>query len=146
MATFRGSYRHSIDHKGRISIPARFRRLLSGDASDTFIVLRGLETCVALYPLDEWRRMEERLRARSFHDETNRRFLRIMSLDLNEGTLDAQGRVAIPPRLLTHAQLKHEAMVNGVVDHIEIWDPTQFDEYLRNSNRSYEDMAGELLL
>jgi len=69
-----------------------------------------------------------------------------MSLDLNEGTMDAQGRVAIPPRLLTHAQLKGEAMVNGVVDHIEIWDPTQFDEYLRTSNRSYEDMAGELLL
>ena len=146
MATFRGSYRHSIDHKGRISIPARFRRLLSGDASDTFIILRGLETCVALYPLDEWQRMEERLRSRSFHDETNRRFLRIMSLDLNEGTMDAQGRVAIPPRLLTHAQLKGEAMVNGVVDHIEIWDPTQFDEYLRTSNRSYEDMAGQLLL
>ena len=62
MATFRGSYQHSIDHKGRISIPARFRRLLSGDASDTFILSRGLETCVALYPLDEWQRMEERIR------------------------------------------------------------------------------------
>jgi len=146
MATFRGSYQHSFDHKGRISIPARFRRLLSRKASGTFIILRGLETCVALYPLDEWQRMEERLRSRSFHDETNRRFLRIMSLDLNEGTLDAQGRVAIPPRLLAHGQLKGEAMVNGVVDHIEIWDPTQFDEYLRKSNRSYEDMAGELLL
>jgi transcriptional regulator MraZ len=146
MATFRGSYQHSIDHKGRISIPARFRRILSGDASDTFIILRGLETCVALYPLDEWGRMEERLRSRSFHDETNRRFLRLMSLDLNEGTLDAQGRVAIPPRLLTHASLTKDAMVNGVVDHIEIWDPVQFEGYLRNSNRTYEDMAGELLL
>src|SRR2546422_3384144 len=144
MATFRGSYRHSIDHKGRISIPARFRRILSGDASDTFIILRGLETCVALYPLDEWKGMEERLRSRSFHDETNRRFLRIMSLDLNEGTLDAQGRVALPPRLLTHASLTKEGMVFGVVDHIEIWDPVRFEEYLKNSNRSYEDMAGEL--
>ena len=146
MATFRGSYQHSIDHKGRISIPVRFRRILSGDASDTFIIHRGLETCVALYPLDEWRRMEERLRSRSFHDETNRRFLRIMSLDLNEGTLDAQGRVAIPPRLLAHASLRKDAMVNGVVDHIEIWVPAQFEEYLRSSKRSYEDMAGELLL
>ncbi len=146
MATFRGSYRHSIDHKGRISIPARFRRTLSGEASDTFIILRGLETCVALYPLDEWRHMEERLRARSYHDETNRRYLRMMSLDLNEGVLDAQGRVAIPPRLLAHAQLTREAMVNGVLDHIEIWDPTRFEEYLRGSNRSYEEMAGELLL
>jgi len=146
MATFRGSYQHSIDHKGRISIPARFRKLLSRKASDTFIILRGLETCVALYPLDAWGRMEERLRARSFHDETNRRFLRIMSLDLNEGTMDAQGRVALPPRLLTHAQLTKDAMVTGVVDHIEVWDPVRLDEYLKSSNRSYEDMAGELLL
>ena len=143
---FRGSYRHSIDHKGRISIPARFRKLLSGRASNTFIVLRGLEACVALYPLDEWQRMEERLRGRSFHDETNRRFLRMMSLDLNEGALDAQGRVMLPPRLLAHAQLQREAMVNGVTDHIEIWDPTLFEAYLAGTNRSYEDMAGELLL
>ncbi|MBI4364346.1 MAG: division/cell wall cluster transcriptional repressor MraZ [Candidatus Latescibacteria bacterium] len=143
---FRGSYRHSIDHKGRISIPSRFRRLLSGRASNTFIVLRGLEACVALYPLDEWQRMEERLRGRSFHDETNRRFLRMMSLDLNEGALDAQGRVMIPPRLLAHAQLQREAMVNGVTDHIEIWDPVLFEAYLAGTNRSYEDMAGELLL
>ncbi len=145
MAMFRGSYRHSIDHKGRLSIPARFRRLLSSDAGDTFIILRGLEACVSLYPIDEWRRMEERLRSRSFHDPIHRRFLRIMALDLNEETLDAQGRLAIPPRLLGHAQLKREAMVNGVMDHIEIWDPDLFDQYVQSSERSYEDMAGELL-
>ena len=146
MAMFRGSYRHSIDHKGRISIPARFRRLLSSDAGDTFIIARGLEACVALYPIDEWSRMEERLRSRSFHDPVNRRFLRQMSLDLGEETLDAQGRLSIPPRLLEHAALKREAMVNGVMDHIEIWDPEIFDQYLKSSDRTYEDMAGELLL
>ncbi len=146
MAMFRGSYQHSIDHKGRISIPARFRRLLSSDAGDTFIIARGLETCVALYPIDEWRRMEERLRSRSFHDPVNRRFLRLMSLDLSEETLDAQGRLAIPLRLLAHAALKREAMVNGVMDHIEIWDPELFDKYVQGSDRTYEDMAGELLL
>jgi MraZ protein len=146
MAMFRGSYRHSIDHKGRISIPARFRRLLSSDAGDTFIIARGLEACVALYPLDEWSRMEERLRSRSFHDPVNRRFLRQMSLDLGEETLDAQGRLSIPPRLIEHATLKREAMVNGVMDHIEIWDPEIFDKYLQSSDRTYEDMAGELLL
>jgi MraZ protein len=146
MAMFRGSYRHSIDHKGRISIPARFRRLLSSDAGDTFIIARGLEACVALYPIDEWSRMEERLRSRSFHDPVNRRFLRQMSLDLGEETLDAQGRLAIPPRLLEHAGLKRDAMVNGVMDHIEIWDPEIFDGYLKSSDRTYEDMAGELLL
>ena len=80
MATFRGSYRHSIDHKGRVSIPARFRRLLPGEADETLVVVRGLEACVSLFPLDEFRRLEERLRARSFNDETHRRFQRMMQI------------------------------------------------------------------
>jgi transcriptional regulator MraZ len=146
MATFRGNYQHSIDHKGRVSIPSRFRRLLSGDANDTFILLRGLETCVALYPLDEWRRIEERLRGRSFNDETNRRFLRLMLLDSVDGALDSQGRVAVPTRLIQHAELKREVQVNGVLDHIELWNPKLFETYLKEGKRSYEDMAGELLL
>ena len=146
MATFRGSYQHSIDHKGRVSIPARFRRLLPGEADETLVVIRGLEACVSLYPLDEFRRLEERLRARSFNDETHRRFQRMMLLDSRDETLDAQGRVAIPPRLIAHASLEKEVLVNGVLDHIEIWNPEVFDRYMKSSNRSYEDMAGELLL
>ena len=146
MASFIGSYRHAIDHKGRVSIPSRFRRALSGKADSTFVILRGLERCVALYPLDEWQRMEERLRGRTFNDPLNRHFQRQMLLDATPGELDAQGRVAIPPRLLEHASLAKEAAVNGVLDHIEIWDPAVLEEYLKSSNRSYEDMAGELLL
>ena len=146
MATFRGSYTHSIDHKGRVSIPARFRRLLSGEAGETFVILRGLDACVWLYPSDEFKKLEERLRARSFSDETNRRFQRMLLLDSRDETLDAQGRVAIPPRLLTHAELKHEVLLTGVLDHIEIWNPEIFERYMAASPRSYEEIAGELLL
>jgi MraZ protein len=146
MATFRGSYRHSIDHKGRVSIPARFRRLLSGDANETFVILRGLEACVSLYPADEFKRLEDRLRARSFSDPINRRYQRMLLVDSRDETLDAQGRVAIPPSLIEHALLEHEVLVNGVLDHIEIWNPDSFEKYMASSDRSYEDMAGELLL
>ncbi|HKW50544.1 MAG TPA: division/cell wall cluster transcriptional repressor MraZ [Candidatus Eisenbacteria bacterium] len=146
MATFRGSYKHSIDHKGRVSIPARFRRLLSGDASETFVILRGLDACVSLFPADEFKRVEDRLRSRSFSDETHRRYQRLMLLDSRDETLDAQGRVAIPPSLIEHASLKKEVLVNGVLDHIEIWSPELFEKYMASSDRTYEDMAGELLL
>ncbi|TMQ64746.1 MAG: division/cell wall cluster transcriptional repressor MraZ [Candidatus Eisenbacteria bacterium] len=146
MATFRGSYKHSIDHKGRVSIPARFRRLLSGDASETFVVLRGLDACVSLFPADEFKRLEDRLRSRSFSDPTHRRYQRHMLLDSRDETLDAQGRVAIPPSLIAHAALKKEVLVNGVLDHIEIWSPEEFEKYMASSDRTYEDMAGELLL
>jgi MraZ protein len=146
MATFRGSYKHSIDHKGRVSIPARFRRLLSGDASETFVVLRGLDACVTLFPADEFKRLEERLRSRSFSDPIARRYQRLLLLDSRDETLDAQGRVAIPPSLIAHAGLKKEVLVNGVLDHIEIWSPEAFEKYMASSDRTYEDMAGELLL
>ncbi len=146
MAAFRGSYKHSIDHKGRVSIPARFRRLLSGDANETFVVLRGLDACVSLFPADEFKRLEDRLRSRSFSDETHRRYQRILLLDSRDETLDAQGRVAIPPSLIAHAELKKEVLVNGVLDHIEIWSPEVFEKYMASSDRTYEDMAGELLL
>jgi len=146
MATFRGSYKHSIDHKGRVSIPARFRRLLSGDASETFVILRGLDACVSLFPADEFKRLEDRLRTRSFSDQTNRRYQRLLLLDSRDETLDAQGRVAIPPSLIAHAGLKKEVLVNGVLDHIEIWSPEAFEKYMASSDRTYEDMAGELLL
>jgi MraZ protein len=145
MATFRGSYQHSIDHKGRVSIPARFRRVLGGE-NDTVVVLRGLDACVWLYPLEEFQRFEERLRARPLGDEASRRFQRMLLVDSRDETLDAQGRVAIPSRLITHAQLDKDVLVIGLLDHMEIWNPDLFEQYLKSSNRTYEDIAGELLL
>jgi MraZ protein len=145
MAAFRGSYQHSIDHKGRVSIPARFRRQLSGEADETFVVVRGLESCIALYPFDEFRRLDERLRSRSFSDETNRRYQRMLLFDSRDEVLDAQGRVALPPRLITHAKLTKEVLVVGLLDHLEIWNPDLFEKYLGSTDKSYEEIAGELL-
>src|SRR5262245_8009379 len=146
MAAFRGSYQHTIDHKGRISIPARFRRQLSGDAEETFVILRGLESCIALYPSDEFRRLDERLRGRSFSDENNRRYQRMMLFDSRDETLDAQGRIALPPRLVAHAKLSKEVLIVGLLDHLEVWNPDLFESYIQSSNRSYEEIAGDLLL
>jgi MraZ protein len=146
MAAFRGSYEHTIDHKGRISIPARFRRQLSGDAEETFVILRGLESCIALYPSDEFRRLDERLRGRSFSDENNRRYQRMMLFDSRDETLDAQGRIALPPRLIAHAKLAKDVLIVGLLDHLEVWKPELFESYLQSSNRSYEEIAGDLLL
>lgn len=146
MAAFRGSFTHTIDHKGRVSIPARYRRQLSGEADETFVVLRGLETCIALYPSDEFRHLDERMRARSFADESNRRYQRMMLVDSRDETLDAQGRVALPPRLIAHAELKKDVLIVGMLDHLELWNPELFESYLKSSTKSYEEIAGELLL
>ena len=145
MAAFRGSYTHAIDHKGRVSIPVRFRRQLSGDADETFVVMRGLETCIAVYPSDEFRHLDERLRGRSFGDEDNRRLQRMMLSESRDETLDAQGRVALPPRLIAHAQLTKDVLVVGVLDHLELWNPELFAAYVQSSPKTYEEIAGELL-
>ena len=145
MAAFRGSYTHAIDHKGRVSIPAKYRRQLSGDADETFVVMRGLETCIALYPSDEFRLLDERLRARSYGSEDNRRLQRMMLHESSDGTLDAQGRVTLPPSLIAHAQLTKEVKIVGLLDHLELWNPELFETYLKSSPKTYEEIAGELL-
>lgn len=146
MASFRGSFTHTIDHKGRVSIPARLRPKLTGNTDEPFVVSRGFETCIALYPADEFRRLDERLRARSFADETNRRWQRMMLSESRDETLDAQGRVTLPPRLIAHAQLTKDVLVVGLSDHIELWNPELWEKYLQSSTRTYEEIAGELLL
>ena len=70
----------------------------------------------------------------------------MLLVDSRDETLDTQGRVAIPPRLIAHARLEKEVLVNGLLDHIEIWNPEVFEQYLKSSDRTYEDIAGELLL
>src|SRR5262249_45278102 len=102
-------------------------------------------SCVWLFPLDEFKRLEDRLRARSFGDEVARRFQRTLLFDSRDETLDAQGRVAIPQRLLEHAKITKDALVIGVLDRIEIWDPKVYEQYTASSPRTYEDIAGELL-
>jgi transcriptional regulator MraZ len=145
MAAFRGSYTHAIDHKGRVSIPAKFRRQLSGDANETFVVVRGMDTCIAVYPADEFRHLDERLRARSYADESNRRLQRMMLNESSDETLDAQGRVSLPPSLIAHAQLTKEVKIVGLLDHLELWNPELFQKYIESSPKTYEEIAGELL-
>jgi len=70
----------------------------------------------------------------------------MMLVDSRDETLDAQGRVALPPRLIAHAQLTKDVLVVGLLDHLELWNPELFETYLQSSDRTYEQIAGELLL
>jgi MraZ protein len=146
MGSLYGADRFAIDHKGRVAIPAKLRRALSTEAHESFVVLPGLDGCLDLYPLDEWRRFDEKLRALPQGDARARRFRRLLLENAAEVQVDAQGRVMIPGKLIDLAGLTKEALVLGSVDHIEIWDPGRFEKSTRgDGGDSLEDLAKEYL-
>jgi len=144
MAQFIGEYTKSVDVKGRISIPAPFRKALNPEASDTFVVSKGYEGCLAVRALDEWNRFTDGLRSLSSDERKTRLYLRSVVAQAAEGKLDGQGRVMIPRKLLEHAAVTHQAVVIGVLDKIEIWNPDRYEEYMKDADEALEEIGEEL--
>ena len=123
MASFKGSYEHSLDEKGRVAFPSKLRKSLHPEAQERFTLLRGLERCLYLYPQDEWEKVEDKLaRINSFSREgrtVKRNFLRFAE----DVALDKQNRLALPPGLSEWAELTQKAVFIGSGERIEIWAP-----------------------
>lgn len=141
MSFFKGQETYSIDNKGRVNIPAKMRKSMSPEANDTFVVTRGTENCIVAYPLDEWKKYEEKLQNLNQFDEKNRFFLRTILMWSEEVGLDAQQRVSLPKKLIDFAQIDNKTTIVGMVDRIEFWKPENFEKYLSSSTESYESVA-----
>ncbi len=128
---FMGEYNHSIDAKGRVSVPAKFRESLG----DTFVVSQGLDGCLFVFPMEEWKRFEEKLKTLPMSDKQARKFVRFFLAGAAEVEADKQGRVLLPSVLREFAGLEKEVVMVGVGARAEIWDKTRWIE-----NTSYEDM------
>lgn len=147
MASFYGTQTYAIDHKGRISVPASMRRAGAAkkSAADTFFLVAGFEGCLALYTPDEWKRVEERLRQIPMGDRRGRAFARAFLLDATKVSVDAQGRVAIPPALMGRAGLGKDAVLLGQVDRIEVWNPERLTSAVQEAQQNLETLADEVL-
>lgn len=147
MASFYGTETYAIDHKGRISVPASMRRAGAAkkSAADTFYLVAGFEGCLALYTPDEWRRVEDRLRQIPMGDRRGRAFARAFLMDATKVSVDAQGRVAIPPALMGRAGLGKEAVLLGQVDRIEVWNPDRLGSAVQDAQGQLETLADEVL-
>ena len=141
MSSFKGSYDYSVDNKGRINLPAKLRKYVSPDANDTFVITRGYERCLFVYPQDEWARLEQTIRALSSTNPKHRFVLRTFFEKATECQLDGQFRITIPKDLLEHAGIENEVLIIGVLEHIEIWNPKLYREYAASQPESYEDAA-----
>ena len=144
MSSFKGTYQYSIDSKGRINIPAKLRKYVSLESKDTFVVTRGYDQCLFIYPLDEWNGQEALIRNLIQSDPRHRFFMRTLLQYATETELDGQSRVMIPRELLEFARIQGAVTMIGMLDHIEVWNPEVYDEYLKIQTETYERVAQEV--
>ena len=142
--SFTGEFYNTIDQKNRLSIPAKYRKSLSPSNDQTFVLTRGFDTCLSLYPLDEWKLVENQLSSLSSIKGKHRNFIRSIVRYANYVKYDSQGRIQIPEALLSYANIKKNITVIGVIKKIELWDKKTLDEYEKNKDNFTDSDFDEL--
>lgn len=137
---FIGEFQHSMDEKGRIIIPARFREKLG----DRFVATKGLENCLFLYPLPEWTELEAKLRGLPFTRGDVRAFVRLFFSGATECEVDRQGRALIPVSLREYAQIEKDVVVIGISTRVEVWAKEEWLRYSREAEGAYEEIAEKM--
>lgn len=135
-----GEYRHSVDPKGRIAIPAKFR----GKVASGAIITRGLDHCLFVFGAKEWEALAAKLTALPLAQANSRAFARLMLAGASDAELDAQGRILIPDYLRTYAGITKQAVVAGVMNRMEIWDAEAWDTYKAKTESSSDEIAEQL--
>ena len=134
--TFIGEYSYTIDAKGRINIPSKFRNSLSKDNKSSLVVTRGMDKCVWVYPLIVWKSIEDELRKLSSLSSINRSFIRNTVRHASITKLDKQGRISLNQNLISFSSIIKNALIIGMVNKIEIWDPS----YLLKIDNNFNDI------
>ena len=137
---FKGTYRHRIDAKGRVPVPAAFRRVLGATGEDR-LVATMLDQCLAVYPESEWERLEAQLRQLPSFSRDVKALTRLLASRAVDCELDVQGRILLPAALRKAADLADETVVVGVVDRFELWAPARWDDFLSESERLLDDVS-----
>ena len=137
---FLGEFKHTIDSKGRLAIPAKFRSNLSGGA----IITRGLDKCLFLFPQKEWDILANKLVNLPLSQSDSRAFVRLMLAGAGDVEFDAQGRILIPENLRNYAQLSKKIIVTGLYNRIEIWDEDEWSRYKSKTESASDEIAEKL--
>ncbi|MGM0897627.1 MAG: division/cell wall cluster transcriptional repressor MraZ [Bacillota bacterium] len=137
---FMGEFQHNVDAKGRLIVPAKYRELLG----DQFVITRGLDQCLFGYPMNEWNKIEEKLKDMPVTKKDARAFTRFFFSGAQEVELDKQGRVNIPANLLSYAKIEKECVILGVSNRFEIWAKDAWDTYFEESEESFNEIAENL--
>jgi len=142
---FYGEYLHSIDRKGRLILPAKYREIAKAHFIEKFFVTRGLDGCLFMLSEEEWKTQENKFKSISFTKAESRKFNRLYFSGAVEVNFDTQGRILLPQYLKDFAQIKKDVVIVGVANRIEIWAKDKWDEFYGNSKQSFEEIAEKLM-
>ncbi|MDD4908496.1 MAG: division/cell wall cluster transcriptional repressor MraZ [Candidatus Omnitrophica bacterium] len=142
---FYGEYLHSIDRKGRLILPSRFREAAKSNFIEKFFVTRGLDKCLFMFSEEEWRLQEQKFRTASFTKPQVRAFNRLFFSGAVDVAPDKQGRILVPQYLKDFAEIKKDVVIVGVSNRIEIWSRDIWSEFYNNSRPTFEEIADKLM-
>lgn len=135
-----GEFHNSIDLKGRVVIPSKFREKLG----DKIVLTRGLDNSLFIYSFDSWVKLTEKLNTLSFTEKDSRNFTRFMLSGATTLEFDKQGRIIIPGFLKEYASLEKEVVVIGVLNRIEIWSFNNWNNFVKNSFNDLSEISKDL--
>lgn len=146
MTVFLGEYEVTLDAKGRFLLPAGIKKQLPDDAGEKFVIARGFEKCLTLYPKKNWDPiMAEMIKVNDYKAE-NREFLRYFTMGAAEMEFDSAGRLLVPPNLKAYAGLEKDVVLVSVVNKIEIWDKSKYQQFFDSfSLEKYSDLAERVM-
>lgn len=142
---FYGEFQHSIDKKGRLILPSKFRDACKEYGIEKFFVTRGLDKCIFMFSDEEWRAQEQKFKAMPFTKQESRSFNRMFFSGAVDVVPDRQGRFIIPNYLKDYASIRRDTVIVGVANRIEIWDKGSWGKFYTNSSDSFEQIAENLL-
>ena len=143
---FYGEYEHTIDRKGRLIVPAKFRQALKQHEVKSLFLTRGLDGCLFLFAESEWRVAESRFKQIPFTKGEGRKFNRLFFSGATEVAVDGLGRLLIPKMLKEFAQIKQDVVVVGVSSRMEVWAKERWQTFYDNSQQSFEEVAERVML
>lgn len=145
MANFIGEFECKMDAKGRVMIPSGLRKQLDPAAQEKFVLNRGFEKCLVLYPKNEWEHISEEVNKLNQYVKKNREFVRYFYRGASELGLDSTGRILFPKRMLDYASVEKDVVLFAYSNRIEVWDKSTYDGLLTDEPDDFADLAEEVM-
>ena len=143
-AMFIGEYRHTLDEKGRIAVPAKLRYSKIGE-EEYWVATKGFDHCLFVYPREEWSRIVQKINDRlSLTKKEDRSFLRMFISPANEQALDKQGRIALPQSLREYAAIVRDVVILGAIKRIEVWSEENWNLYREENEKSFDSLGDKI--
>jgi len=145
MTILHGEYECRIDDKGRIILPAGLKKQIPPEAEEKFVINRGFENCLTMYPMNEWIEVSREVNQLNLFVKDHRIFARNFNRGATELQLDASNRVLIPKTLLEYARIQKDLILSAFSNRIEVWAKEEYEQHLKMSDEEYADLAEKVM-